>query len=145
MTHEPKKPEPPIDSKRPLTDAEFFKVKDLPKITVTPSKPDMPGWYYDWLDGGKIKDDFVVWHDAWEAVELFIGFETQWRVGFDGRTGLDYNAVLSVIGLYYPRKSSQRDMFEDIKALEQGAMFGYHEQRKAAHDKAEADRKKDKK
>jgi len=147
VTHEPKPPEPtPSDTKRPLTDAEFFKVKALPRITQVVNKPDMPDWYYDWLDGDKIKQDFVVWWCGWDALNHFISFETQWRVGFDGRTGLDYTAVLSVLALHYPRRIARLEMFDDIKAIEQGAMFGYYEQRKAAYDKAEAERKnKDKK
>ena len=39
------------------------------------------------------KDEFVVWEENWETVEMFLRMQTQWRVGFSGPTGLDYAAL----------------------------------------------------
>lgn len=102
--------------------------------------PERPDWYQDWLDADKLKSDFVVYYDAWPAVELFTGCQTQLRYGFDGITGLDYAAIIAVITLYHSRKSAQLELFRDVQALELGAMTAINEQRKAAPDKAEAER-----
>ncbi|MCE5182359.1 MAG: DUF1799 domain-containing protein [Betaproteobacteria bacterium] len=39
---------------------------------------------------------------AWEAAvwELYERMQTQWRVGFGGRTGLDYNPAIKLIERY---------------------------------------------
>lgn len=116
-----------------LSDTEFFCVPDLPKI-VTPSLLERPWWFIDWLSADKLATDFVVYAESWSAVELFAELQSQWRFSFDAITGLDYAAVVAVIGLQVSHKTTQRQLFDDIQALEIGAMAAFNqlaEQRKA--------------
>jgi len=137
----PKRVAAPSDDTRPKTSAEFFKVKALPRQVKATDKTDMPDWYYEWLNVDKLSNDFVVWHDAWPAIEIFAALDTQWRHGFDGITGLDYTAALRVIALYHPRRADQIQLFEDVKSLERGYLYAINELRKATADKADAEHK----
>jgi hypothetical protein len=130
-------PTPPKE-KKTLSDAEFFGVKALPKSVVNDAS-DKPDWYQDWLSDRRLYQDFTVWYDAWPAVQLFFSLHTQWRHGFDGVTGLDYTAVLSVIALHVSRRTEQLELLTEIQALELGAMTAINEQRAKA--KAEAEQK----
>ena len=56
---------------------------------------------------------------------------TQWRSGgIGGATGLDYTAVLSVIRLEEPDKEQGKDLFEQVKLIERGALKAMDEARK---------------
>jgi len=55
--------------------------------------------------------------------------QTQWRHGFAGITGLDYTAVIAVINLYEPRRAQQRDLLDEIAALESGALRAFSDLR----------------
>lgn len=142
----PKKVASPTGTKpRPKTDAEFFGVPERAKATVTADTGDRPDWYRQWLGGDALSRDFEVYAEAWPAVEIFIFCQFQWLQGFNGIEGLNYAAVMPVIALHHPRKSKQLEVLHDINALELGAMTAIHELRKAAHDKAEAERAKNRK
>ncbi|MFK7090486.1 DUF1799 domain-containing protein [Chromobacterium violaceum] len=39
------------------------------------------------------QQDVEVWPDNWQAVQLLNRMSTQWRVGFGGAVGLDYNVL----------------------------------------------------
>ncbi|MEN7429156.1 DUF1799 domain-containing protein [Chromobacterium sp. TRC.1.1.SA] len=39
------------------------------------------------------QQDMDVWPDNWQAVQLLNRMSTQWRVGFGGAMGLDYNVL----------------------------------------------------
>jgi hypothetical protein len=75
-----------------------------------------------------------VFDDAERALSLFLELQSQWRSDFGIRTGLDYTAVLSVLELYINRKSEKLSLFEEIKALEHGALMAWAD--KQAEDKA---------
>lgn len=60
--------------------------------------------------------DFEVWEENWEALNLFFRLQTQWRVGFNGATGLDYTSVLAVFDLY--GVENRIDAFECIQVCE---------------------------
>lgn len=118
-----------------LSDAEFFGVPELAKHAQKLLE-DRPDWYISWLNPDHRSADFVVYADAWPAVELFAGLQSQWRISVDAITGLDYTAVMAVLNLYACRKSLVQELFEAIQALEIGALTAYNElaeQRKADH------------
>ena len=71
--------------------------------------------------------DFEVWPENWEYVEMFLRVGTQWRTGMGGPTGLDYTAVLAVIGLY--QAADQRAMFEALGVMEAAALSVWAEER----------------
>lgn len=39
------------------------------------------------------QQDVEVWPDNWQAVQLLNRMSTQWRLGFGGAVGLDYNVL----------------------------------------------------
>jgi hypothetical protein len=61
-------------------------------------------------------EHFEVWPENWEAVRLFIRCQTQWRIGMNGRAGLDYAAVLAMGSLYQIDNLSQ--VVEDVQVIE---------------------------
>jgi hypothetical protein len=73
------------------------------------------------------EDDFEVWPENWDCVEMFLRVGTQWRTGMGGPTGLDYTAVLAVIGLY--QVDDHRAMFEALGVMEAAALSVWSEER----------------
>lgn len=51
---------------------------------------------------------------------MFLRVETQWRVGMNGATGLDYNAIRWAFEMY--GVSDQREMFEGLQVMEAAAL-----------------------
>lgn len=41
-----------------------------------------------------------MWPENWPALQLFIRCQTQWRIGVNGRAGLDYGAIIAMANLY---------------------------------------------
>lgn len=56
------------------------------------------------------------------SVNVFIAMSTQWRVGMNGATGLDYNALPAVMKLIGVPKNLRTSVFDDIRTLEDSAM-----------------------
>lgn len=68
-------------------------------------------------------DGVELWPDNLPAVNVFIGMDTQWRVGVNGATGLDYSAlpvVMRMVGIPAKDRSS---VFEDIRVMEDAALI----------------------
>ncbi len=63
---------------------------------------------------------FEVWEENWQAVEMFLRCQTQWRATMNGVLGLDYAAVGYVLSLY--AADDQRSLLEDIQTMEAAAM-----------------------
>ena len=63
-----------------------------------------------------------VWPDNWDAVQAFIAMQTQWRIGFGGPTGLDYNALPTVFDLVGIAPDARPDTFECVRVMEDEAM-----------------------
>ena len=62
-------------------------------------------------------DDYEVWPENWEAVQMFLRCQTQWRTaGMGGVLGLDYVAVSWLLRLY--RVRDQRAVLEDLQTME---------------------------
>ncbi|WP_024328862.1 MULTISPECIES: DUF1799 domain-containing protein [unclassified Thioalkalivibrio] len=57
-----------------------------------------------------------VWPENWDAVEVFLRCQTQWRVGMAGATGLDYAGVDVALRRYGP--DDPDDCFERVQHLE---------------------------
>ena len=66
-------------------------------------------------------DPVEVWPENWPAVEFFMQFSTQWRTGFSGATGLDYQVVFSLLDRRVSGDEWQR-MFDDLRVMEQAAL-----------------------
>jgi hypothetical protein len=67
--------------------------------------------------GNRATDDFEVWPENWDAVQMFLRCQTQWRTaGMGGVLGLDYVAVSWLLRLY--RVRDQRAVLEDLQTME---------------------------
>lgn len=68
--------------------------------------------------------DFYVFEENWPALEIFLDMQTQWRViatmGGAVYQGLDYSALISVVGLKCGDNAKQ--IFDDVRAIEKGAL-----------------------
>ena len=69
--------------------------------------------------------DFEVWEENWEAVEMFLRCQTQWRTTMNGVLGLDYGAVAWILRLY--EVEDQRAVLEDLQIMEAAAMATLNE------------------
>ena len=65
-------------------------------------------------------EDFEVYPDNWDAVEMFMRCQTQWRTATSGVLGLDYAAVEWVFRLYEVK--DQRTVLEDLQVMEAAAL-----------------------
>lgn len=61
-------------------------------------------------------EHFEVEPDAWDAVQMFLRCQTQWRTGPGGVIGLDYLALEMAFRLY--GASDPAAMLEDIQVME---------------------------
>lgn len=53
---------------------------------------------------------FPLWAENWPAIEFYLRIQTQWRVGMNGRTGLDYNVLFHEMD----RRDLSRDDYDDL-------------------------------
>lgn len=67
-------------------------------------------------------DEFEVWPENHAAFSLFNNLSTQWRVGFNGPTGLDYNAVYPLLDRAAKDPQEWDEMFSDIQVMEGSAL-----------------------
>lgn len=71
-----------------------------------------------------------IWEEHATTVELFAAMSTQWRVGFNGATGLDYAALPAVFSLHQVPDDQQRDCFSELRMMEDEALKAMHEAKK---------------
>ena len=67
-----------------------------------------------------------IWPDNLLAVNTFIAISTQWRVGMNGPTGLDYNVLYKKLDRMNLDHAQYDDMEEDIRAMEDAALGQIH-------------------
>lgn len=65
-------------------------------------------------------DDFDVeaWPENQRAVDLFSTMQTQWRVGINGRTGLDYNVLMRLLDRLRLSEAEYDELFADLRHME---------------------------
>lgn len=67
-------------------------------------------------------DEFEIWPDNWQTVEVFISMGTQWRTGMVGPTGLDYGVLSDVMRLRGVPKAERAEVFDWIRMMEGEAL-----------------------
>ena len=72
--------------------------------------------------GNPEDEDFIILPENWPALEIFLVCQTQWRYSSVGAIGLDYSAVLKVIETYYKKRKRKKSMFNNVQAIESGAL-----------------------
>jgi len=61
--------------------------------------------------------DFAIFPENVDAVAMFCRMGTQWRIGVNGRAGLDLSILPWLLSLY--PADNPRQMFEDLQVMEQ--------------------------
>jgi hypothetical protein len=67
-------------------------------------------------------EDYGVWEENWDAVDLFLRCQTQWRTGPGGVIGLDYSALLAVASLCLPASAEKQTILEEVQIMEGRAL-----------------------
>lgn len=69
---------------------------------------------------GYSPEDFDVeaWPENQRAVDLFSTMQTQWRVGINGREGLDYNVLFRLMDRLKLSDAEHDDLFADVRHME---------------------------
>ncbi len=72
------------------------------------------------LDAADFADaDMVdVWPCNWPAVQLFASVSTQWRVGMNGATGLDYAALAAAMAMLGVKRKKRAALFGQVCRME---------------------------
>ena len=68
-----------------------------------------------------------IWPDCLVSVNIFIAMSTQWRVGFSGASGLDYNVLPVVLRMGGSPRKDWPEIFEDLRILEDSALVRMRE------------------
>lgn len=63
-----------------------------------------------------------VFEENLSTVNTFIALGTQWRVGPNGPTGMDYSAVLAVLQMNGTPRKAWREIFDGIRVMEDAAL-----------------------
>jgi hypothetical protein len=66
--------------------------------------------------------DVEVWPENWQSFCLFAKVNTQWRVGMNGPTGLDYCAIYPLIDKIAEDAEDWNQIFDDIQVMESEAI-----------------------
>ena len=69
--------------------------------------------------------DLEIEPDNWETVMLFLRVQTQWRHGFNGPTGLDYQGVEAAMRM--ARVARTVELFEGLQVMEFAALKAFQE------------------
>lgn len=68
-----------------------------------------------------------VWPENLESVAFFTDYcPTQWRVGINGITGLDYTAVLACLRSLRLSSERREELFADVRSMESAALGAMH-------------------
>ena len=68
-------------------------------------------------------EDFAVWEENWETVQMFLRVQTQWNVSMDGLVGLKYEVLLGSGGLFDLYNVKNRtDVLERLQVMEATAL-----------------------
>jgi hypothetical protein len=62
--------------------------------------------------------DVEVWPENQRAIDLFATMQTQWRIGINGREGLDYNVLFRLLDRLKLSESEYDDLFADVRHME---------------------------
>jgi hypothetical protein len=84
------------------------------------ASPNSDGWYYD-----KGANDWrcILWSENWPAIKFYVDImSTQWRHGFNGPTGLDYNVLLHELDRRRLEPDEYDDLFGSIRTIESEAL-----------------------
>ena len=70
-----------------------------------------------------------IYADNWPALSLMLAMATQWRIGYVGRTGLDYAALPAVMDLVEIERDERPDCFSALRVMENEILLIESDQR----------------
>ncbi|OWW18408.1 DUF1799 domain-containing protein [Noviherbaspirillum denitrificans] len=67
----------------------------------------------------EVEEEFALWPECVENFNLWLQVQTQWRVGVNGKEGLDYGSVVAYMKdvLLVPKKK-RKELFDGLRAME---------------------------
>lgn len=77
------------------------------------------------LEQAQAGQDFEVWEENWDAVNMFLRLQTQWRVSFGGLLGLDYVAAKWLFDVY--SVNDHKEMLDALMIMERAALSAISE------------------
>lgn len=88
------------------------------------------------MDGGDnpepVQDYCYLWPCNVAVFNLWQRLQTQWRVGADGPTGLDYTAVIAYLqDVARVRRKDFDEVFAHVQAMENATLLEWQEQRRS--------------
>jgi hypothetical protein len=93
--------------------------EDLSNAGLEPedcTTPNADGVYYDLGDKAW---RCQIWEENWPALQLYLRLHTQWRVGFNGAVGLDYNVLFHELDRMGMERDAYDDLFGSIRVIEE--------------------------
>jgi hypothetical protein len=72
----------------------------------------------------------AVWPDNEKSVQVFVDMGTQWRMGFNGPYGLDFNVLPMLFHAHRVSRSLWSDMIHDVRVMESAALAAMRENRR---------------
>lgn len=75
---------------------------------------------------------FHLWPEHVPALDLWGRVQTQWRMGFDGATGLDYAGVEVVMRRHGVPRGERDERFAELQVMERAALAAWSEKRAAS-------------
>ena len=73
--------------------------------------------------GNQEPEDFAVWQENADTVDMFMSLQTQWKVGpMGGYLGLDYPGVSAALNTVVRSWRRRRDLFANLQSMERAAL-----------------------
>jgi hypothetical protein len=69
-----------------------------------------------------VAESFEIWPENEKSIALFSSLSTQWRMGFSGPTGLDYNVLFTRMARMGLDDAEYESLFQDIRVIESEAL-----------------------
>ena len=63
-----------------------------------------------------------IYPDNMAPVAIFVDLTTQWRVGMNGITGLDYGALPAVLSIRQIKRDDRAEIFECLQVMERATL-----------------------
>lgn len=67
-----------------------------------------------------------MWPESILPMRVFQAMRTQWRMGFNGPTGLDYSVLPAVMKQMGVRKKERKCVFAAVQVMEREALLAMH-------------------
>ncbi|HJE69811.1 MAG TPA: DUF1799 domain-containing protein [Pseudomonas oryzihabitans] len=68
------------------------------------------------------EEEFELWAPLEPAFAVFESMTTQWRIGMNGATGLDYSALPAVMDMLGLEGEDRSQAFRDVRVMEREAL-----------------------